>query len=170
MVEHKLFLNKIQKIDEYKSRFKKKFPVLDCIKNAFTISMSVILLFGIIPSALGYSFTSIEPRSNSMKDSLGNIGFGYYKNYKAPIFASVGYGDYLSGNDSYIYYNISDVKNDIKLGDVVIFNRMGVDIIHQVIEVLNYGVITKGTNNIYKDGYLDYEDIEGKLVFWVRIW
>ena len=167
-IEHRLFLHNLEKILNNK-KIKQDFDIIDCIKNSFTITTTLILIFMVFPRIMGFSFSVIEPRSNSMKDSLGNVGFGYYKNYKSPIFASTGSGEYLSGEASYVYFNNSIVKEEIEVGDVVIFNRAGVDVVHQVIEKYNHSVITKGTNNVHDDGFIDYENIKGKMVFWVRI-
>ena len=127
----------------------------------------LINLIIFLPQIFGYSFTVVDPRTHSMDDSLG-IGIGLYKDYKSGITANIVYSNYLNGNHTALRYpdDIS-LKKELEIGDIIIFYKEGKRIMHQVVGKYETMVETKGTNN-FKSEYVNYQDIKGRLVFWLK--
>lgn len=58
------------------------------------------------------------------------------------------------------------VKNDPpQVGDVVIYYRSGITIVHRVIQINDDGYITKGDNNLGPDSPVSKEQVGGKVLF-----
>src|SRR3989344_5563111 len=59
--------------------------------------------------------------------------------------------------------------DNLKVGDVIIYNRLGDFIVHRVIEINGNYVITKGDNNAVQDQTINISQIQGKMVFAIPI-
>lgn len=61
----------------------------------------------------------------------------------------------------------TNIEN-IRIGDVIVFQYDGKLVGHRVLYITEKGVITKGDFNPYVDGVIPYDKIVGKIVYVVR--
>ena len=76
----------------------------------------------------------------------------------------------IEKGDAIFYKN---VKSDIKVGDVIVFKRDNIRIVHRVISIRNINhqvrIYTKGDNNPLMDqGYVTEDTIVGKVLFKIK--
>lgn len=56
-----------------------------------------------------------------------------------------------------------------EIGDVIIYNRNGISIVHRVVVIEKNFYVTKGDNNIAEDKPIAQKEIQGKVVFAVPL-
>lgn len=79
--------------------------------------------------------------------------------------------EYLNKGDAVIYQTLDIV--DVKVGDVIVFKRDGILIIHRIVKISNDGdkiiISTKGDNNKDIDGFeVTDKNFVGKVLFKIK--
>ena len=143
-------------------------------KKLFIFSFFAFLIF-IFGFVVGFLVTIVEPKYMerlSPSDVLNYTDIELYDNMACIMMANLTMATIVDTNSmdptldkeaTILRYKPKNISY-IHIGDIISFDFDNEIIIHRVIEIKENKLLTKGDNNKWNDGWIDFKEVKGKLL------
>ena len=142
--------------------------------NLLRLSLVIFLMF-IAGFLSGFLFTSLEPtytERSSPSDVLNSTDVVIFNNMACIVMGNLTKA-ILSGTNSMdpvldeeavvLRYKPKNIS-EINIGDIISFKYHNDTLIHRVIDIKDNKILTKGDNNKWNDGWIEFDKVVGKMV------